>query len=382
MARASAITDGTSDLGDPGVVAVLLGGELCTGTLVSPWVVVTAAHCIGPAGRMSVRFGADATVADVQRTVTGAIAHPRFDPETYAYDIGVVILGARAPEEARPWPLFEGPLDASFLGGPVRIVGFGYGGASSPEAGVKRQGTAKITAIDATTFRLEKAPSQTCKGDSGGPAFATIAGVERLVGVTSVGDSSCVSYGEQTRVDTFVAFLRPWIERAARQAEPGERCFHAEGCRDAACVFPSDAPRVGYCATACGGGRSCPAGMRCDAGGACAWPTPSPGAVAASCDSTADCDAFTCERRVGDARGACAAACYLNAIACPVGFDCEAAADGEDRWACFAEPSPARAPTSDGGCAAAPGDAGATARSAAWGFGVLLACARRRRPRR
>src|SRR6185295_20195739 len=41
------IVNGMVDPGDPAVVALLDGGRaFCTGTLVSPHVVVTAAHCI------------------------------------------------------------------------------------------------------------------------------------------------------------------------------------------------------------------------------------------------------------------------------------------------------------------------------------------------
>src|SRR5713101_5621899 len=53
------VTHGTEDDGDPGVVALRRGGAVvCTGTLISARVVVTAGHCVVPRKPDSVVFGA------------------------------------------------------------------------------------------------------------------------------------------------------------------------------------------------------------------------------------------------------------------------------------------------------------------------------------
>src|SRR5690242_2690234 len=51
------IVGGTIDNGDPAVPAIYIGGGLCTGTLISPHVILTAGHCISPANQTQVDFG-------------------------------------------------------------------------------------------------------------------------------------------------------------------------------------------------------------------------------------------------------------------------------------------------------------------------------------
>jgi hypothetical protein len=55
--------------------------------------------------------------------------------------------------------------------------------------------------------------SNTCNGDSGGPAFVAVANELRLAGVTSGGDEGCAEGGESFDAD--VGAFRKWIEGAA-----------------------------------------------------------------------------------------------------------------------------------------------------------------------
>src|SRR5207245_1849757 len=53
---------------------------------------------------------------------------------------------------------------------------------------------------------------QTCHGDSGGPAFQTLNGAERIIGVTSFGSDFsatqvCFRGGQDTRIDRVLAFI-------------------------------------------------------------------------------------------------------------------------------------------------------------------------------
>src|SRR5262245_12920553 len=56
---ARAIIGGSEDHRDPAVVFLLLEGAGCTGTLISPRVVLTARHCFGNASQARVFFGTD-----------------------------------------------------------------------------------------------------------------------------------------------------------------------------------------------------------------------------------------------------------------------------------------------------------------------------------
>ena len=94
-----------------------------------------------------------------------------------------MVLAAPAPAGVAPVALSPGVSAAEE--DELRLVGFGRSGALARDEGARREGVAAVDAVNAFTLRLRPSPSQPCIGDSGGPAFATIAGVEHLVGVTS-----------------------------------------------------------------------------------------------------------------------------------------------------------------------------------------------------
>jgi hypothetical protein len=86
--------------------------------------------------------------------------------------------------------------------------------------------------IDASQFFYATPGTNTCRGDSGGPAFFVKNGVEHLAGVTSFGDPLCLRDGVQARTDgpTIAAFIQPLIDAI----EPDEAC-RADGACNAAC---------------------------------------------------------------------------------------------------------------------------------------------------
>ena len=135
---AAAITGGSADGGDLaalGLVAQtpLCGADattaelFCTGVLIAPRVVLTTAHCTSlyPLAGARVYAGTAVTsdpgqwltVASVRRHPSWTVENPR------ASDLALLVLEEPAP--FAPIPLIASPLDGSFVGATVRVVGFG-----------------------------------------------------------------------------------------------------------------------------------------------------------------------------------------------------------------------------------------------------------------
>lgn len=227
----SEIIGGTTDAADPAVVLLYMtvpgqqGGALCTGEVISPHVVLTAAHCTGGEdptvtnATYRVYLGADfskATAADLL-----PVKEVHYDPQFTinnlegGHDVGVAILQNPLPATVTPLPINRTPLDATYDGKPVRFVGYGLDNAAAQTgAGIKRQTTTMLTDHTALLLHFTDGTHETCNGDSGGPAFMTIGGQEVIVGLTSFGDVNCNQGGYDTRVDTFATFIDGYVKQA------------------------------------------------------------------------------------------------------------------------------------------------------------------------
>ena len=218
-----AIIGGTTDNGDPSVVAIFAhqpnatSGSLCTGTVISPTTVLTAAHCVDPrvvgSGNVFEVFLGPTLSSTATRL---AVSSTAFDPQfnindvTAGHDVGIVKLAQ--PTTLTPIPFNKKALTSSSVGTSIRIVGYGSNKHANTGAGTKRQATTKIDAIDSLTIQIGTSSKQTCHGDSGGPAFQKINGVDTIVGITSFGSdrsdtSVCFNGGFDTRVDDYVTFI-------------------------------------------------------------------------------------------------------------------------------------------------------------------------------
>jgi secreted trypsin-like serine protease len=288
----SPIINGTDDTNDPAVVMVLaqvpgsMMASLCTGEVVSPHVVLTAAHCVDPAVVMA---GAQFVVFIGQQlsqsspnsdflTVKETHFLDGFDgmsPQN-GKDVGVVILAN--PTTIVPVPYNRTPLPASMVGSPVRLVGYGLNSGDDTQgtsAGTRREAPTKLAHLDDLFVGLGDGSHGICEGDSGGPAFMSFDGRERIVGVTSFGFTGCpltvpagtpagYEAGNDTRLDTYTDFIDKWVLMFDPPAKaPGDACSSDSDCTPRQC----DQTSVGkICTQACDPAAmpsTCPAGTTC-----------------------------------------------------------------------------------------------------------------------
>jgi hypothetical protein len=233
--------------GHMAVVALTDYYGLCTGTLITPDVILTAAHCVYGRNTSSftVYFGTSLNNS-TQRLVSEKLVHPSYDDQDLVNDIALLRLSSQAPSSASPIPYLPKSKGISVLdvGGDLEFTGFGedeYG-----QAGVKltihnalnwvctNSGGCNVGQgyyAAENTICYDENPGGPCSGDSGGPAFILRDGTEYVAGITSYGDQNCDYYGCSTKVDEFETFIIGFIGGAL-----GAACSSASQCDSGYCV--------------------------------------------------------------------------------------------------------------------------------------------------
>ena len=204
----------------------------CTGTLVAPDTVLTAAHCIvrnEPGLSVSL-------LSDVRAWYGGsnpglppgavramvAIANPAFDgqfnsrfSDAESFDVGLLLL-EHAISSVAPMRLPSAAELATLVDGDtVEIVGFGLD--DDGQAGLKRCAFTHVTGQGPALLAVgdgQRLPSL-CNGDSGGPTVAFVGpnGAPRLAGVASFGTTGCGQAAFAVKTSPHIGFMEAEMQR-------------------------------------------------------------------------------------------------------------------------------------------------------------------------
>lgn len=212
------IIGGKVESGRAAVVAIQTPtGGLCSGTLIAPKIVLTAAHCVDDPGKNKtlILFGTKTSSADDVIEVVKTHIHPSWiDAKTsLGKGVDIAILELESASTVAPAALNGTGLKSTYAGTSVTLVGFGRDDVGA--SGTKRAVTAKVTAVRDREFSHGKTGTSTCSGDSGGPTFSTISG--KVLGVHSYGskdaDGNCINARSDTRVDRNMDFIAPYLKK-------------------------------------------------------------------------------------------------------------------------------------------------------------------------
>jgi secreted trypsin-like serine protease len=171
---------------------------LCTGSALTSRAVLTAWHCVGPARNMSVVAGGRLFAVRRIRVHPDAFR----DPNTGLVYNDIAVLTLRQSTAVKKLALLAS-RDVR-VGNALTI--YGYGKDNFGAVGTLRKGATfadQITSAFITAFFDSQSESNSCNGDSGGPAILTYqdgAGNKRrgIVGITSTGSLESCLLGDHT----------------------------------------------------------------------------------------------------------------------------------------------------------------------------------------
>lgn len=212
QARSSVIGGAVADINQWNFTAAVLNvqtptsAELCTGSVLSPTKVLTAAHCVGNPASMTVRTKSTSLFGSGELLGVASVAiAPGW---THGFESDLAVLTLKTPTTATPIPLASPDEDVAYTqpGAKLAVAGFGnrnplavrkpkYGlltaanvsakGCPAPPWAICDSGKRVGTVFRRINRRVKRRPVRrgVCQGDSGGPLVAYTPAGPRLIGV-------------------------------------------------------------------------------------------------------------------------------------------------------------------------------------------------------
>jgi len=192
------------------VVALLqVSGEyaeyFCSGTLIRPDVVLSAAHCLDGQRASQVLVGVGPELSNDMKLYKASKlkVHPEYDASAILDDIALVKLSSPVIGVTPIAEAFDGI--GLLAGEALDFAGFGQ--TEDGGSGTRLRVGGELGGDEATQLCYGQRSGGPCFGDSGGPAFVVRDEKMYVAGMTSYGDSACARFGISTRADAYETFI-------------------------------------------------------------------------------------------------------------------------------------------------------------------------------
>jgi hypothetical protein len=217
----------------------------CTGTLIGPRIVLTAAHCVhgNSPEDVTVLFG-ESALNSQSRSVSDVAWHTDYDSRNLVNDIALVRLAEDPPVGIEPIPFLPHAIGITMDDIGVRLEFVGFGVTETGSSGTKMTmfndlhwlcysggGCDQYNPAHMNMFCQDQSIRGVCSGDSGGPGLILRSGIEYVAGVASYVGGDCDFFGCHTKVDEFEDFIRSFAGEM-----PGTPCVENSDCISNACV--------------------------------------------------------------------------------------------------------------------------------------------------